>query len=105
MDAPSSMMHQETLAFRILARILKATKAGRGGCSDQSTSKTINRSSEVSTVPMEDSRAFCCEGHDRRSYSVEMAARDCAKSSIMLYEWEAFPEAAFRCSGPLGIFV
>ena len=33
-DAPSSMMHWETLAFQILTGIWKATKVGRGGCFD-----------------------------------------------------------------------
>ena len=81
------------------------TKARRGGCFDWSTSKTINQSSEGSTAPMVDNRAFRCEGHDWRSSSVEMAVGDCAKSSTMLYEWVALPEVEFQCSGSLGILV
>ena len=34
-----------------------------------------------------------------------MAAGDCAKSSTMLSEWAARPEAAFWHNGPLGILV
>ena len=81
------------------------TEVGRGGCSDWSATKTINQSSKGSRVPMLDSRAFHFEGHDWRSSSVEMAARDCAKSSTMLYKWAALPEAAFQYSGPLEILV
>ena len=33
-DAPSSIIHRETLAFRILTGIWKVTEAGRGGCFD-----------------------------------------------------------------------
>ena len=33
-DAPSSIIHRETLAFRILTGIWKATEGGRGGWSD-----------------------------------------------------------------------
>ena len=104
-DAPSSIMHRETLAFWILTGIWKAIEARGGGCSDQSTSNKINILSEGSTTPLVYSRPFHCEGHDWRSSSVEMAAGDCAKSLTMLYEWVALREAAFRRSGPLGILV
>ena len=104
-DAPSSIMHREMLAFWILTGIWKAAETQRGGCYDQSTSKKINRFLEGSTVPMENSRAFHCEGHDWRSSNVEILAGDCAKSSTMLYEWAAFPEVAFRRSGHLWILV
>ena len=80
-------------------------QVGRGGCSNQSTSKTINQLLEGSSVPMADSRAFHYEGQDWKSSRVEMVAGDCTKSSTTLYEWAAFPEVAFRHSGPLGILV
>ena len=32
-----------------------------------------------------------------------MVAGDWAKSSTMLYEWAARPEAEFWCNGPLGV--
>ena len=104
-DAPLSMIQQETLEFRILTGIWKVTEAGRGGCSDHSKSKTIKRSYEGSTAPMVVSRDFHYEGNDWRSSSVEMAARDCTKSSTILYEWEAFPEEVFQRNGPLGILI
>ena len=33
-DAPSSIIHRDTVAFRILTGIWKATEGGRGGWSD-----------------------------------------------------------------------
>lgn len=51
------------IAFFIEIGIWKATEGGKRGWSALSMSKTINRSSEGSTVPKADSRVFFYVGH------------------------------------------